>query len=76
MMIAGIPDDPEYLAVIGVLSLRHAQWDCILRMVVKSIKRIDTLTAYKETPRFGSAKLRKIVLEQTRRSWGTNTGHP
>ena len=74
MMIMGIPDDPDYLAAVGALSLRHAQWDCILRMVVKSIKGIDIPTAYKETPRFGSAKLRKLVLEQTKKKLGDE--HP
>jgi hypothetical protein len=70
MMIMGIPDDPDYLAAVGALSLRHAQWDCILRMVVKSIKGIDIPTTYKETPRFGSAKLRKLVLEQAKKKLG------
>lgn len=39
-------------------------------MAVKSIKRIDILNAYRETERFGSAKLRKIVLAEAKNKFG------
>ena len=42
----------------------------MLRMMIKSIRGIDIPTAYKETLRKGSAKLRKLVMEEANKKLG------
>jgi hypothetical protein len=65
-LLAATAGRERYLAAVGTLALRHAQWDCVLRMTVKSIKGIDILTAFSDTERWSSRRLRNYVVREAK----------
>lgn len=64
MVEFGIPDDPEWLAAVGRLALRHAQLEHVQRLTVKTIEGLtveeaDNLLAHK------GAKTVRIRIEES-----------
>lgn len=56
-----IPKDPQLLAAVGTVTLRHSQMDHMLRMTIKSLTGKRLLVAMDETAFLGSATLRKRI---------------
>lgn len=56
-----VPDDCDLLAAVGVVALRHAHLDHILRMTVKSLSGVTVREALDETSRAGSRQLRTRI---------------
>lgn len=58
---AGLPDDPELLAAIGAVTLRHSQLDHILRMTIKSFLGVTVEQGLDATNELGSSHLRETI---------------
>ena len=61
MITLEIPTDPQLLAAVGKVALRHGQLDYVLRMTVKSILELSIRDALDATDRQGSRGLRDRV---------------
>ena len=70
MMLLGLPEDPNLLAAIGKLAIRHGQLDHVLRMTVKTIARLSIKEAEDATDRQGSAALRQRVRKLAKQTLG------
>lgn len=66
MITLDIPKDPEWLAAVGAVALRHAQLDHILRMTVKSVTGISVAEAWDALARVQSGELRRRVSKLAR----------
>jgi len=65
-----VPDDPEILAAIAEVTLRHSHLDHMLRMMVKSLTGVDVRTAVSATHRLGSVRLRERVQRLAKKRLG------
>ena len=65
-----VPNDPEILAAIAEVTLRHSHLDHMLRMMVKSLTGVDVRTAISATYRLGSARLRDRVRRLAKKRLG------
>lgn len=65
-----IPDDPDLLAAIGRVTVRHTQLDYMLRMAIKSLLKVRVQEALDATVRTGSAELRRRVLRLAKHKLG------
>ena len=70
MIIGSLPQDPQVLAAIGAVSVRHGQLDYALRMTVKSISGIGLDQARNATEGKNSRELRRLILKMARKKLG------
>lgn len=61
MITFAIPSDAKLLEALGVISLRHAHLDHILRMTIKSLSGVDVQQALDATAFHGSSVLRERI---------------
>lgn len=71
-VVFDLPDSPELLAAIGKVSLRHAQLDHQLRLLIKTLARVSVATARLATMGYMSRKLREEALRLGRQSMRGN----
>ncbi len=70
MIIGSLPQDPQTLAAIGAVAVRHGQLDNALRMTVKSISGIGLVPALDATEGMSSHKLRQLIRKMARKKLG------
>lgn len=70
MITLDIPTDPQLLASVGKVALRHGQLDYVLRMTVKSILKLSIRDALDATDRQGSRGLRDRVRKLAKKRFG------
>ena len=70
MIIGSLPQDPQILAAIGAVAVRHGQLDYGLRMTVKSISGIGLKPALDATEGMSSHELRRLVRKMGRKKLG------
>ena len=70
IMMFHIPDDPKILEILGIISLRHAHLDYILRMTVKSLGGVTIRQALDATAFEGSGALRERIRKLAKRKLG------
>lgn len=70
MIIGSLPQDPQILAAIGAVSVRHGQLDYALRMTVKSISGIGIGPALDATEGKSSHELRQLIRKMARKKLG------
>ena len=70
MMIFAVPDDPKIVEAMGLIAVRHAQLDYVLRMMVKSLGGVTIKQALDATFRTGSGQLRDRVKRLAKRRLG------
>ena len=70
MIIGSLPQDPQTLAAIGTVAVRHGQLDNALRMTVKSISGIGIEPALDATEGMNSHELRRLIRKMARKKLG------
>ena len=70
MITLELPKDPELLAAIGRISIRHGQLDHSLKLTIKSILGVSIPEAVDGTHRQGSSKLRNRINAMTKNKFG------
>jgi hypothetical protein len=70
MIMFHVPKDPELLAALGVVSLRHEHLNHILKMTIKSIANLTPAEAVDATQFEGSRSLRERVRKLARQKLG------
>ena len=70
MIIGSLPQDPQVLAAIGAVGVRHGQLDNAVRMTVKSISGIGLEPALDATEGMTSHKLRQLIRKMARKKLG------
>ncbi len=70
MIIGSLPQDPQMLAAIGTVAVRHGQLDNALRMTVKSISGIGLERALDATEGMSSHELRRVIRKMARKKLG------
>jgi hypothetical protein len=70
MIYMGLPDDPQVLAAIGRIAIRHGQLYYHLKMTVRSLSGVTIDEAIDATERQGSRELRVRVRKLARKRLG------
>ena len=70
MIIGSLPQNPQILAAIGAVGVRHGQLDYALRMTVKSISGIGLEPALDFTEGMSSHELRRLIRKMARKKLG------
>lgn len=70
MITLEIPTDPQLMAAVGKVAVRHGQLDYVLTMTVKSLANLSILDALDATSRQGSRELRDRVRKLAKRTFG------
>ncbi len=70
MIIGSLPQDPQVLAAIGTVAVRHGQLDNALRMTVKSISGLGLDPAIYATEGMSSHELRRLIRKMARKRLG------
>ncbi|WP_300297343.1 hypothetical protein [Ferrovibrio sp.] len=68
-----LPDEPEVLAAIGRIALRHGQLDNQLKMLIRSLTGVSKEEALDATRRNGSSELRDRINKLARKRLGEGT---
>ena len=66
MIYPALPEDPQVLAAVGKIALRHGQLDYALKMAVRSLAGITIREAIDATARQSSRDLRERVRRLAR----------
>jgi hypothetical protein len=70
MIYFALPDDPELLAKVGAIALRHAHLDRALTMTIKTLAGLSAEQAVDATSRTGSGELRARIRKLARSRLG------
>lgn len=60
-VVMHIPNDPQWLAAFGRVSVAHAHLDYVLRMTIKTLTNVSVAVALDATERDGAASLRERI---------------
>jgi hypothetical protein len=70
MITMGLPQDPQVLAAIGKIALRHGQLDYSMKMTIKTLADLPIAEAIDGTQKQGSRTLRERVRHLARKRIG------
>ena len=65
-----VPDDPDLLAALGEISIRHGHLDHLLRMIIKRFTDVTAQQAMDATAKANSSELRRRVKKLARMKFG------
>src|SRR5437867_10781750 len=68
-----VPEDPAVLQAVGVVAIRHAHLDRMLRMTYKILAALPVGQALEDTLRENSSRLREPILKVAKRRLGEGT---
>ena len=70
MMTFAVPVEPDYLAFVGGIAIKHAHLDRCLRMMVKTLADVSVQEALNATEFQGSRELRERVKKLAKKTLG------